>query len=71
MFESKAIKYNYLEDVQEFETGVEKYGKMFRMNVIFRKRDIFLDDFGHSFETRGWIFLQKIICAKSYLEGMY
>ena len=31
-------------------------GKMFEINGIFRKRDIFLENIGHNFETSGWIF---------------
>ena len=46
------------ENVLEFsETGGWKnMAKMFKINGIFRKSDIFLDNIVRSFETSGWIF---------------
>ena len=32
---------------------------MFKINGIFEKSDIFLDNIGYSFETSGWIFSTK------------
>ena len=44
--------------MQQFsKTGGEKYRKNIVILVGFlEKKNIFLDDIGHSFETSGWIF---------------
>ena len=42
--------------------------QMFKINEIFEKSDLSVDNIVHSFETNGWICFTKInICAKSYL----
>ena len=48
-------------------------GKMFKINGIFGKSYIFLDNNWHSFKTSGWIIslYKPTLCAKSYIEVMY
>ena len=45
-------------------------GKMFKINGIFGKRDIFLNNIGHIFGTSGWVIVIKpSIMCQIYLRS--
>ena len=60
MLPEKLMLIKVLENVQEFwRLEAKNMGKMFKINGIFGKSHIFLDNIGHNFETSGWIYCTK------------
>ena len=56
-YKVKAIPTTGLETCKNYlRLEVKNMGKLFMINRIFGKTDIFLDNIRHSFETIGWIF---------------